>query len=53
LPYFVASGGVSLDPGASATLVMKPPSFLITAIVGQPDPGGRGQVKATNWTKCP
>jgi hypothetical protein len=53
LPYFVASGGVSLDPGASATLVMKRPSFLITAIVGQPDPGGRGQVKATNWTKCP
>jgi hypothetical protein len=53
VPYFVSSGGLSLDPGESGTLVIKPPSFLITAIVGLPDPGGRGQVKATNWTRCP
>jgi hypothetical protein len=53
VPYLVTSGGLSLDPTASGTLVMKPHTLLITAIVGLPDPGGWGRVKATNWTKCP
>lgn len=53
VPYAVTSGGLSLDPGASGTLVMRPPSFLITAIVGLPSPGSFATVKATNWTNCP
>jgi hypothetical protein len=53
VPYVVTSGGVSLDPGASRTLVMNPGSLLVTAIVGLPNPGGSATVKATHWTRCP
>jgi hypothetical protein len=53
VPYVVTSGGLSLDPGASGMLVMRPPSFLITARVGQPMPGGSATIKAISWTKCP
>ena len=53
VPYVVTSGGLSLEPGASGTLRMKPASLLITAMVGRPHPEGFATVKATNWTHCP
>jgi hypothetical protein len=53
LPYVTASGGLSLDPGASGTLVMRPRSFLITGLVGLPSPGSSATIRATSWTHCP
>jgi hypothetical protein len=53
VPYISTSGGLSLDPGASGTIVMKQPTLLITGIVGLPNPRGFATLKATNWKKCP
>lgn len=53
LPYITTSGGLSLDPGASGTMVMRNPTFLITGVVGLPNPQSFATLKATNWKKCP
>jgi hypothetical protein len=53
VPYVTTSGGLSLAPGASGTLVMRPRTFLITGRVGQNNEGDFATIKATNWTKCP
>jgi hypothetical protein len=51
---FALQGGpaLTLDPGDTGTLRMKPATIIVTAIIGDHETGDFATVQATDWKKC-